>query len=222
MEQFMKLNRRFLLGTVFTTGAVTAIGFAGLPNPFVQSAYAQSVDLSDINEEPPLGDMVLGEADAPITIIEYASLTCPHCAHFHNEVLPAIKENYIDTGKAKLIFREFPLDKVAYAASMLSRCAGDQAYFPMTDVLFKQQSTWARAEDPRMPLLQISKLAGFTQESFMECLSNKELAAKLNETIKKASEEYGVSGTPTFFINGEKYSGKRTVEGMSEAIESEL
>lgn len=222
----MRSTRRNFLALSGAT-ALTAAG-AGVLNwnedsgLVVGNAMAQSVDLSDLGEEGPLKDMFLGDADAPVTIIEYASMTCPHCASFHNDVLPALKEKYIETGKVKLIFREFPLDARAYAASMLSRCAGDQFYFPMTDVLFLQQSNWARAQDPRPALLQIAKLAGFTQESFEECLKNQELLDNVNTIRTKAADQYGVSGTPTFFINGEKYDGKRTVEDMSEAIEAEL
>ena len=219
----MSLSRR----TVLMSTTATIAGAAGLfvfesksPIDVVSKAQAQST--GGVSQEGPLPDMFLGEEAAPITIIEYASMTCPHCANFHETILPTIKEKYVDTGKVKLIFREFPLDARAYAASMLARCADKQFYFPMTDVLFKQQETWARAEDPRGPLLQIAKLAGFTQESFEACLKNQELLDKVNETRKKAAEEYGVSGTPSFFINGEKYSGPVSVEGLSGAIDALL
>lgn len=219
----MSVSRRKLLQY---TGAVSALGLsaywstADQTNALVSAANAQ--DLSDVMNEGVLPDMYLGAEDAPVVMVEYASMTCPHCASFHEKVLPDLKEKYIETGKLKLIFREFPLDPRAYAASMLARCADDEFYFPMVDVLFKQQSVWARADDPRPPLLQIAKLAGFTQESFEECLKNQELLDKVNETRKKAAEVYGVSGTPSFFIDGEKYSGRISVEGMSEAIESRL
>jgi protein-disulfide isomerase len=186
----------------------------------VSEAKAQSP--ADVMAEGALPDMVMGDENAPVSLIEYASMTCPHCRSFHENVLPAIKETYIDTGKVKLIFREFPLDPRAYAASMLARCADEQFYFPMTDVLFKQQDVWARADDPRPPLLQIAKLAGFTQESFEACLKNQELLDNVNSMRKQAAETFGVTGTPSFFINGEKYSGNISLEEMSAAIDSYL
>ncbi len=219
----MKLSRRKLLltsGIAIMMGAGSLWLNSGDSMNLVSNASAQ--DLSTVMQPGDLPDMFLGEENAPVTIVEYASMTCPHCANFHEVVLPALKEKYIDAGKVKLIFREFPLDARAYAASMLARCADQQFYFPMTDVLFKQQSNWATAEDPRVPLLQIAKLAGFTQDSFETCLKNQELLDKVNSTRKKAAEVYGVSGTPSFFINGEKYSGDISVEGLSAAIDSRL
>lgn len=210
----MKIDRRHFLAA---TASLAAFASGSL---WAESSHAQ--DLSGLMEPGPLEDMVMGDENAPVTIVEYASMTCPHCANFHTQVLPELKKNYVDTGKVKLIFREFPLDARAYAASMLARCADKQFYFPMTDVLFKQQSVWARAEDPRPALLQIAKLAGFTQESFEACLKNQELLDNVNATRSKAAEEFGVNGTPSFFINGEKYSGNYTVEAMSEAIDSLL
>ena len=219
----MSISRRTLL---LSTTAAAVIGtsawFTGALGMVELVGEAHAQNLSDIMEPGPLGDVFLGDENAPVTVIEYASMTCPHCANFHEAILPALKEKYIDSGKVKLIFREFPLDPRAYAASMLARCAGNEFYFPMTDVLFKQQSVWARAEDPRPPLMQIAKLAGFTQESFEECLKNQELLDNVNATRKKAAEVYGVTGTPSFFINGEKYSGPISVEGLSEAIDALL
>ncbi|MFK7903316.1 MAG: DsbA family protein [Nitratireductor sp.] len=220
----MKMNRRYLLqGT-----AVALLGTAGISyfggqeddSLIVSKAHAQ--DLSDLMEPGPLEEMFYGEENAPITIIEYASMTCPHCANFHIKVLPELKEKFIDTGKVKLIFREFPFDPRAFAAFMMARCAPKEFYFPMIDVLFQQQARWARSQDPRVPLLQIGKLAGFTQESFNACLKNQELLDNVNSVKLKGEKQYGVNATPFFFINGEKYSGKNTVEGLSQAIEALL
>ena len=218
----MSLNRRTLLGTAAAlTVAGTGYGLqqwlSASPVSVVSDARAE--DLSDLAQEGPLKDMVLGQADAPVTIIEYASMSCPHCRTFHANILPAIKEKYIETGKVRLVFREFPLEPRAFAASMLARCADERFYFPMTDVLFQQQEAWSRAEDPRPVLLQIAKLAGFTQETFEACLKNQELLDKINTVRNKASQSYGVSGTPTFFINGTRYSGDFTVEAFSATID---
>jgi protein-disulfide isomerase len=219
----MSISRRnILLSSTALIATGTAGWLLGASETVDLVSKAQAQNLSDLMEAGPMGDVFLGDENAPVTIIEYASMTCPHCASFHETILPSLKENYIDKGKVKMIFREFPLDPRAYAASMLARCADNDFFFPMIDVLFKQQSVWARAEDPRPPLLQIAKLAGFTQESFEECLKNQELLDNVNSTRKKAAEVYGVSGTPSFFINGEKYSGAISVEGLSEAIDAQL
>lgn len=173
-------------------------------------------------EPQALPDMVMGDANAPVTIIEYASMTCGHCANFHKNTLPALKERYIDTGKVRMILREFPFDPRAAAAFMLARCAPQDKYYPMVSVLFEQQSVWAQAQDPRPPMLQLAKLAGFTQESFDACLSNQELLDKVSAVFEKASKEYGVESTPTFFINGEKVTGAMPIDEMAPYIEKHL
>ncbi|MBX9452273.1 MAG: DsbA family protein [Mesorhizobium sp.] len=182
---------------------------------------AGTVDMAKLLEEGSLPEKVLGEADAPVTIVEYASMTCGHCANFHNNTLPAIKENYIDTGKARMIMREFPFDPRAEAGFMLARCA-DTKYFAMVDVLFKQQQAWAGVENAREALLQISKLAGFSQESFEACLTDQKLLDDVRAVRARGASEFGVDATPTFFINGNKYSGALTVAEMSAIIDSML
>lgn len=180
-----------------------------------------SVNMDRLLAEGALPEKVLGEADAPVTIVEYASMTCPHCATFHSNTLPAIKERYIDTGRARLVFREFPFDPRAEAAFMLARCADDR-YFPMVDVLFRQQRDWASVQDARSALLQISKLAGFSQESFETCLTDQKLLDDVRSVRAVGADDFGVEATPTFFINGGKYSGALTVDQMSAIIESHL
>ena len=170
----------------------------------------------------PLKDIVLGKPEAPVTIVEYASMTCPHCAHFANTTLPTIKEKYIDTGKAKLIMREFPFDPRATAAFMLARCAPEERYYPMIEVLFRQQEQWAGVPNAEEALLQISKLAGFTQESFKACLTNQKLLDDVVAAQKRGANEFGVNATPTFFINGSKYSGALSVDEMSAVIDGLL
>ena len=220
----MAIKRRHLL-TISGAAilAAAAFGFGSLDRAgesLIAPANAQS--MSDLMEEQALPDMVMGDENAPVTIIEYASMTCPHCATFHNTTLPGIKEKYVDTGKAKLILREFPFDPRAAAAFMLARCAPPAQYYPMIDVLFQQQREWATAEDARPPLMQIAKLAGFTQESFEACLKNQELLDKVRQVQQKAANDYGVQSTPTFFINGEKHTGALTVEEMSTIIDGHL
>ena len=160
----------------------------------------------------------MGKEDAPVTIVEYASMTCPHCAHFAETTLPAIKEKYIDTGRARLIMREFPFDPRAEAGFMLARCSGDN-YFAMVDVLFKQQMTWAGVDNSKDALLQISKLAGFSQEKFEACLTDQKLLDDVRAVRDRGAKEFGVDATPTFFINGNKYSGALSVDEMSAIID---
>jgi protein-disulfide isomerase len=164
------------------------------------------VSVEELMKPGPLPDLVLGKADAPITIVEYASMTCGHCASFHNKVLPAIKEKYIDTGKARLIMREFPLDPLAAAASMLARCIGGEKTFPLISALFAKQDEWAFVRDPRPELFKFAKQVGFTQESFDQCLADKKLLADI-EAITTRGRTLGVNSTPTFFINGHKLAG---------------
>ena len=178
-----------------------------------------TVDMAKLLEPGPLPEKVMGKEDAPVTIVEYASMTCPHCARFHEQTLPDIKQKYIDTGKARLILREFPFDPRAEAAFMLARCSNDN-YFSMVDVLFRQQSNWAAVENAKDALLQIAKLAGFSQESFEACLTDQKLLDDVRAVRQRGEKEFGVDATPTFFINGTKYSGGMSVDEMSAIIDA--
>jgi protein-disulfide isomerase len=177
-----------------------------------------SVDVDKLMQPGPLPDMQLGKDDAPVTIVEYASMTCPHCAHFDITTLPELKKKYIDAGKARLILREFPFDPRAEAGFMLARCSKDK-YFAMVDVLFHQQENWARANDAKTALLQLSKLAGFTQESFEACLTDQKLLDQIRAVKNRGEKDFGVDATPTFFINGKKYPGALSIEEMSAIID---
>ena len=181
-----------------------------------------TVDVAALMEPGPLPEMIKGDPDAPVTIIEYASMTCGACGAFHNEVWPTIEERYVDTGQARLIVREFPFDPRAAAGVMLARCAPNDGFFPMIDVLFDRQAQWARAEDARAQLESIARLAGFSQQSFEACLTDQQLLDDVNAVRIRGAEEFGVNATPTFFINGHKYTGVLSVEQMSSIIESLL
>jgi protein-disulfide isomerase len=174
------------------------------------------VPMAELMAPSPLGDHVLGSADAPVTIIEYASMTCPHCAQFHETTYPELKRKYIDTGKVRFIFREFPLDPLATAGSMLARCAGKDRYFPMIETLFSQQKDWV-VQKPLQPMLGIAKQAGFTQQSFDECLANHEMQTGIEEARERAMK-LGVSSTPTFFINGKIIRGALTPEELEKQL----
>ncbi|RWH82903.1 MAG: DsbA family protein [Mesorhizobium sp.] len=176
-----------------------------------------TVDMAALLKPGALPDEQLGKDDAKVTIVEYASMTCPHCAHFHETTLPELKTKYIDTGKARLILREFPFDPSAEAGFMLARCSKDN-YFPMVDVLFRQQANWAGVANTKDALLQISKMAGFTQESFEACLTDQKLLDDVRSVQKRGADEFKVDSTPTFFINGKTYKGALSIEEISAII----
>jgi protein-disulfide isomerase len=163
-------------------------------------------------------DRILGNPDAPITIIEYASLTCPHCAHFTNEVLPELKKKWIDTGKAKLVLRDYPLDEPALRAAMIARCAPPDRFYAYTDMFFGAQDKWVTARDYRDALARLVKLGGMSREEFDNCLKNTALENKIVETRLVASKELDVNSTPTFFINGSKFTGAPTVEEFDKVL----
>ena len=164
-------------------------------------------------------DMVLGDVNAPITIIEYSSLTCPHCAQFHTETLPAIKTNYIDTGKARLVFRDFPFDRAALLAAALARCAGPERYFGFVDALFRTQQSWARADDPASALARIGRLGGLERDAIETCLNDKAPIDRILASRVDGAETFGVESTPTFIINGEKIVGAQPYERFVEVFE---
>ncbi len=223
------LSRRTILSTLLAVPAgmiVAACSESGdkaiAQTPAGTAPASQgSVDMTALLKEGALPDKMLGEADAPVTIVEYASMTCPHCAQFHEKTLPELKTKYIETGKARLILREFPFDPRAEAGFMLARCSGDN-YYPMVDVLFKQQRNWAAVENAKDALLQISKLAGFSQESFEACLTDQKLLDEVRAVQKRGADEFKVDSTPTFFINGNTYKGALTIEEMSAIIDGML
>jgi protein-disulfide isomerase len=183
-----------------------------LPTP--GEAIAAKPDLSDLMKPSPLGDETLGDPKAPVTVIEYASMTCPHCAHFSATTFPELKKRYIDTGKVYYIFREFPLDELAAAGSMVARCAGKDNYFPLVETLFAQQRDWV-VQRPYQPLLAIAKQAGMTEDSFDACLANQDMVKGIEQGRSEASSKFGVQSTPTFFINGKLVSGDISIDEMA-------
>ena len=210
----MKITRReFALGTLAGVSALALNAALGnLANiALVGEASAQGL----INQAGPLGDMAIGDEKAPVTIIEYASMTCPHCAAFHATTYPELKKRYIDTGKVRFIFREFPLDQLALAGFLLARCAGPDKYFPMIETLFQMQKEWV-TQKPLPPLLAIAKQAGMSEQQFNECLQNKKLIDGL-EDVRQRAIKAGVQSTPTFFING-KPARAFTIEEFEKAL----
>jgi protein-disulfide isomerase len=163
-------------------------------------------------------DRVLGNAKAPVTMIEYASLSCPHCADFADHTLPKIEKNFIDTGKVKLIYRDYPFDGPAFAAAMVSRCAPPKRYFEFIKVLFANQDIWARTSNPRAGLARIAKLGGMTDAQFNSCVDNKDLYKALRQRALSAQREFGVHSTPTFLIDGKKIVGAQPYMVFAKAL----
>ena len=166
----------------------------------------------------PLPDLWLGAANAPVTMIEYASMTCTHCAAFHAQTFPVLKSKYIDTGKVRFVLREFPLDPLATAAFMLARCAGDDKRAGLVDLLFAQQRNWAFREQPVEALATLMRQTGMSRETFDACLKDQATFEKVNASRDRASETFAVDATPTFFINGRKIGGEMTPEELDKAI----
>ena len=215
----MNFTRRETL-PLFAAAGLTAVGsLDALPGggSILNSKPAKAADLSTLMDVGPLGEHMKGDPDAPITIIKYASMTCPHCRAWHKNAYPAIKEEYIDTGIAKFYFREFPFDPAAAAAFMLAHCSGEDRYFKMIDMLYEKQSTWKRGNVVE-ELFKISQLAGFSRADFNACLKDQKLLDNVLSIQKRAAEDYEVNATPTFFINGTKYSGSMSAEAMGEII----
>ena len=154
-----------------------------------------------------VGDHSMGSDELNITIVEYASLTCPHCATFHGEVFPRIKSDLIDTGIVRYIFRDFPIDPIAMAGSMIAHCSGDNKYFGVIDVLLKTQDEWLfENENPYNGLLKVARLAGLSEEDVKMCLNNTDLFNLIENNQKIATTKFGVNGTPSVFVNNKKIS----------------
>lgn len=179
-----------------------------------------AAELASVDEM--LADRILGDPEAPVTIVEYSSMTCPHCATFHNETLPLIVEEYIDTGKAKLIFRDFPFGPLATAAAMVSRCVDENSYQGFLTVLFRSQAQWSASEAPAADLERMARFAGLSKADFDACIRNQELLAGIEQKAAEAGEEHGIQSTPTFFINGRKISGAAPFETFKAEIDEAL
>jgi protein-disulfide isomerase len=214
------ITRRAFTTALSLTGLAALAGFS--PLRLITGVMAQSA--ADVAKPVSLPDMALGPANAPVTITEYASMTCPHCAAFNAEVFPKIKSTYIDTGKIRYVFREFPLDIKAAAGSMLARCiAKDDAgkYFAVVDMLFKQQSDWVM-KNTTETLTRIGKQAGLSEKAVEDCLKDQKLLDKIAADQKYAAEVLKVNSTPTFFINGEVIKGEASFDEFDKKIKSLL
>ena len=183
---------------------------AALVVPALRPLHAQSV---------PVSEGVLGDAAAPVTMIEYSSLTCPHCAAFQKETLPGLKARYIDTGKVRFVMRDFPLDQIALRAAVLAHCAGPERYPAFVDVFFQQQASWIRAADPIQALKQLARLGGLSAEQADACLADKAMEDGVLKSRLEGQQSFDIKSTPTFIINGKSYSGSKSVEEFAAVID---
>jgi len=230
------LRKLWIVGGIVVVLAVAAAGYvlyAPQPEPAAAASAAPAVDAGGVEpaaqtaagsaaaaDQPQIqpDDRILGDPAAPITVIEYASLTCPHCATFHTQTLPQLKSSYIDNGQVRLVFRDFPLDRVALKASMLARCMPEDRYFAMLDVLFRSQGEWARAADPIVALSQIGRTAGLDQQKIDACLADQAVQDDIVAGIQAAQAEFQIESTPTLIINGEKHAGALSFEEMDKIL----
>jgi protein-disulfide isomerase len=178
---------------------------------------ATPIKNADLMVPGPLGDMTLGDPNAPNVIIEYASMTCPHCGRWHSDVYPQLKAKYIDTGKVYFIFRDFPLDQLATAAIMVAHCV-PQRFFPLVDLMFDQQANWAFVNDPKTALQGLVKQAGIGQDQFNACLTNQTLLDGVQAVQNRGKDKFGVGATPTFFINGVKVEGEQPLPDIEKRL----
>lgn len=204
-------------GLVALALATTALAQGANAPPDAGAAPAVA-PIDQLMEPGPLPDIVQGSPSAAITIIEYASMTCSHCAAFHEETWPGLKAKYVDTGKAKFILREFPLDPLAAAGFMLARCAGPDKRDALVDRLFAEQNSWAFVEKPLEPLLALAQKAGFSQADFETCLKNQQLYDQVNQTRDRAAERFAIDSTPTFFVNGRKLTGEIAISDFDKVL----
>lgn len=218
----MSLTRRNLGAALIATALAAVCAFQ--PFGLIGPATAQDIDPADLAKPAPLGDIVLGSANAPVTMIEYASLSCGHCAQFHKSIYPIIKSDYIDTGKVRFIFREYPLDLQAAAASMLARCVGrgdPLKYHATLGTLFGKQEEWVPRET-REQLRRIGNQAGLDDDAFNACLASQQTVDALKLGMEHANVRLRVDSTPTFFVNGIRLKGAWSVDEFRKLIDSKL
>ncbi len=183
------------------------------------AAEDAQVDVTQLMAASPLGDMALGDPSAPVTVVEYASLTCSHCGRFYQTTFDAFKAKYIDTGKVYFVLREFPLDQLALVAVMGARCAEEKEFFPIVDQLFREQKDWAFVEKPGDALLARLAQHGVDEADFKACLGKDGLVKNILAVQEKGEKTFGVSGTPTFFFNGMRHVGEMTMAQIDAMIE---
>jgi protein-disulfide isomerase len=195
---------------------------AAAEQPAGATAGAAAQDETEAQAPYVLGDIALGEPDAPLTIYEYASFTCPHCAAFHKETFPEFKEKYIDTGKVRFVLREVYFDQYGLWASMVARCGGEDGFYPLVETFLSTQSSWTRAPDIGHAIQQVGRRAGLPAERLQQCLSDRDFAKQLLEDYQENREADEIQSTPTFVIEGEKHTGAMAFEEFSALVDGAL
>ena len=202
MTRFLPM---MLVATLLALGGAYYMSQNNGTVPGISIAEAQEAS-GDVALAP---DMIMGAEDAPVTVIEYASFTCPHCANFHMDVFPQIKANYIDTGKVRFVYREVYFDRYGLWAGLLARCGGDLRYFGITDLIYENQRDWIGAGEPQEVLANLSTLgrtAGMNDDEISACLKDQGLAQSMVAAYQQNATADEINSTPSFVINGEKYS----------------
>ena len=197
------------------------IRFSALISGLAALAFAAAVQAEPLPTDEALKERIMGNAEAPVTIIEYASLTCPHCADFHAGTLPQIKKEWIETGRAKLVYRDFPTSPVALAvyAAMVARCAPEDRYFKFLEVLYKQQRNWTGSPDPMKALAQLARLGGMSQADFDACTQNEALFKGIRERALDGQIEFDIESTPSFVVNGRVIKGGMDYADFKDILE---
>ncbi len=205
---------RFILGLAFS--AVLIVSLAA-PVPFSGPARAAIVSIEEARSE-----MTLGKADAPVTMVEYSSLGCPHCAAFHRDTLPQVMKDYIDTGKVRLIYRDYPLGTAALAASMIARCAGPKKFFGFVEILFRSQPQWSRSNNPMLALTKVARFGGLSETDVQACLKRQPLLDYIRKGKDHAYKNLGIDSTPTFIIGDVTIEGAQPFEAFKKVLDKAL
>lgn len=210
-------RRKMLAGALIGLVALTVSFFQ--VSPANAASEPKDADVAELMKPGAMPEHVMGKPDAPFTIVEYSSLTCSHCAAFHKDVFPELKKKYIDTGKARYILREFPIDDLAAAGFMLAHCVESEKYFDFIETLYGRQEEWAFVEKPLPVMQKLAKEAGIHDDRFKQCLTNEKVLKYIEETRERASKKFGIHGTPSFFVNGKSVVNDNTIKPFEKIIE---
>jgi protein-disulfide isomerase len=207
--------RRLAFAAIVSTAALAAnvaLAAGAAPEP------DRTVDMATVLKPGTLPELTIGDASG-VPVVEYGSLTCPHCATFSREIFPELKKDFIDTGKVKFIFREFSRNSLDVAAFLLARCVGDDKAFAAVELLFSQQDKWAFVDKPLEPLIAAMRPAGLTHDQAMACLKDQSKADAMVAVGKRAEEEIKMTGTPTFVIDGKVYGGELSIDQLKAILD---